>query len=253
VATQTDASAFGTQSGNWAREPTVLLTRVRRRRLQPRAHRAPVLVEQAALIGYGDHLSQALTRAEMVVECVVGRADAGRRVKGADGVALFDAPVILLHPLMHRPACPMAHLRPPLCADGARIGVVPVRRHLFGGMTNDRARSGEEALGAVPIPRLAQQGIDQVPVGVNGPVEVAPASVHLHIRLITMPLAPCFAAPLRPQSLVQQGSEAILPLLHRLVGERTAAREDHLGHVAQAQFVAQTPEDHEQGAVGRHL
>jgi len=37
------------------------------------------------------------------------------------------------------------------------------------------------------------------------------------------------------------------------VGEREAAREEHLGQVAQAEFVAKPPEHHEQGDVGRDL
>jgi len=40
----------------------------------------------------------------------------------------------------------------------------------------------EEALGGIHIPRFTEHRIDEVAVGVDRPVEIAPASIYLHIR-----------------------------------------------------------------------
>ena len=63
--------------------------------------------------------------------CRRERAKAAHRI-----VALFDAAVILLHPIVHVAAGPVLHLRPQRFADGARVGVVPVRGHLLGGVAD---------------------------------------------------------------------------------------------------------------------
>ena len=68
-----------------------------------------------------------------------------------------------------------------------------------------------------------------------------------------MPLFARFAVSLGAQALREQRSEALLPLPHGLMGEGEAAREEHLGQIAQAEFVAQPPEHDEQRAVGGDL
>jgi len=58
--------------------------------------------------------------------------------------------------------------------------------------------------------------------------EVAPPPRHLHVGLIH-------------------------PVPHRLMGEGEAAREKHLGDVAQAQLVLQTPRHDQHGDIGVYL
>jgi len=65
-----------------------------------------------------------------------------------------------------------------------------------------------------------------------------------------MPTAAHLAAPAPPQSLGQGGGEFGFPRPDGLVAEHDAAHGKHLGQVAQAQFVAQTPEHHEGDDIG---
>src|SRR5262249_6927132 len=81
----------------------------------------------------------------------------------------------------------------------------------------------------------------------------APAPIDPEVRLVRVPLRTALPVPLGPQPVSEQRGEAGLPLAHRLVREDEAALEEHLGQVAQAQLVAQPPEDHQQDEVGRVL
>src|SRR4051812_47774150 len=71
-----------------------------------------------------------------------------------------------------------------------------------------------------------------------------------YLRLIDVPTAAHLAAPAPAQVLGQGRRELGLPLPDRLIAEHDAAHGEHLGQVAQAQFVAQAPEHHERDDVG---
>jgi hypothetical protein len=68
-----------------------------------------------------------------------------------------------------------------------------------------------------------------------------------------MPFLAGLAPALGPQALREQRGEARLPLPDGLLCEGKAAREEHLGQVAQAQLVAESPEDDEERDVGGDL
>jgi len=76
--------------------------------LEQRAHLSPALLEQAALLGKRDRLVEACADTKMVTEFVVGCAEPGGGVEGAEPahglVPLLDAPVVLLDPVVHVPA-----------------------------------------------------------------------------------------------------------------------------------------------------
>jgi len=90
---------------------------------------------------------------------------------------------------------------PQYLANGARVGIMSVRRHLLRRMPDHRTRPREEALGGVHVARFAQHRIDQVALGIDRSVEVAPPSVHLYIGLVRMPLFAGFAPSLGAQAL----------------------------------------------------
>ena len=73
---------------------------------------------------------------EVAADIVVGRAEARRRLKGAEAahglVAPLEAPVILLQPVVQVLAAAVGHPLAQDLADGARVGVVPVGSNLPG-------------------------------------------------------------------------------------------------------------------------
>ncbi len=68
-----------------------------------------------------------------------------------------------------------------------------------------------------------------------------------------MPGATGLALTFGTQLIGEQWSEAGFPLTHRLMRELEAAFQEHLGEVAQAEFVAHAPEDDQQHDVGREF
>ena len=106
--------------------------------------------------------------------------------------------------------------------------------------------SPEEAPGGVLVPVLAEHGVEEHPLAVDGAVEIAPAPGDLHVGLVQVPGAVGLAAPLRSQLVREQRGEADLPGADRLVADLEAALEEQLSDVAEARLVAETPEHGEQ-------
>src|SRR3954467_9866760 len=85
---------------------------------------------------------------------------------------------------------------------------------------------------AAAMSRCSEQYVDQVPVPVDGAIQIAPAPVHLQVCLIHIPAAAHLAAPAPPQLLGQGRREFGLPLPDRLMTEHDAAHGEHLGQIA---------------------
>ena len=144
----------------------------------------------------------------------------------------------------------MPHALAEFGADRPGVAVVAVGRDPIRGHAGDRLGGAEERLSGRHVAVLAEQHVDQVPVPVDGAIQVAPAPVHLEICLIHVPAAAHLAAPAPPQILGQGRGELGFPLPDGLMAEHDAAHGEHLGQIAQAQLVAQAPEHHEGDDIG---
>src|SRR4051794_9647439 len=215
--------------------------------------RGPPEVEQSAAVG-GNVLMVAGARAEKVAEFIVSATEPGRRSWALEAphgsVAAFDAAVILLQPVVQVGAGPVPHIFAQLGADRPGVAVVAVGRDPVRRDAGDRLRGAEERLSGRHVAVLAEQHVDQVPVPVDGAIQIAPAPMHFQVCLIYIPAAAHLAAPAPPQLLGQGRRELGFPVPDRLVAEHDAAHGKHLGQVAQAQLVAQAPEHHEGDDVG---
>ena len=86
---------------------------------------------------------------------------------------------------------------------------------------------------------LAEHRIDQRAITVDGPVQVAPASRDLHVRLVQVPGGASLFSALCAQLRSEQRSEAELPSADGLVRDLETALEQRLGDIAEAQLVPQ--------------
>jgi len=108
-------------------------------------------------------------------------------------VALFHSSVILLDTVVKVTVRPMRHLTAEYSADGSRVGVVAISRHLFWSATGHFLGLLEELLGRRHISLLTQHAVHQVAVPVNGPKQVVPLAGHLDVRLVGVPRAASLA------------------------------------------------------------
>jgi hypothetical protein len=138
--------------------------------------------EWLSSLGRGDELVRTSPGPEVVSEFVEGTAEAFRRseaFKAQQGVvALFDSSVVWLDPIVFVAATPMLDLLPEHFGDGARRGVVSVGGHLFRAASGHGLGTAEEALGRGPISFRTQQGVDELPVPIDGTIQVTPPSTH---------------------------------------------------------------------------
>ena len=71
--------------------------------------------------------------------------------------------------------------------NGAWIGAMTISRHPFWSMTNCLESLLEKSLRGIHIALLAQHGINQVAISINGTIEVAPLPMNFDGGLIHIP------------------------------------------------------------------
>src|SRR3954469_13925968 len=142
---------------------------------------------ESAAIG-GNMLGRAGARAEKVAEFIGSPEEPGGRSRALEAphgpVSAFDAAVILLQPVVQVATGPVPHSLAEFGADRPGVAVVAVRRDPVRRDAGDRLGGAEERLRGCHIAVLAEQHVDQVPVPVDGAIEIAPAPVHLQVCLI---------------------------------------------------------------------
>jgi hypothetical protein len=121
-------------------------------------------------------------------------------------------------------------------ADGRWIRIVTVARDPIWRYTGDGPRRSKEGLSGREVAVLAQH--------------------HIHQRhrdrwcdLVDVPASTDVATPTAPQVLGQSRRQLRFPHPDRLMAEPDPAEREHLGEIAKAQLVAQTPKHHERDGV----
>lgn len=106
---------------------------------------------------------------------------------------LLDPSMVLLQPIIEILVGPMLNVAAHYLAYCSWIGRMAVRRHLIGNMANDINRLLEKLLGRLHVPLLAQPRINQIAIPIDGPVQITPLPMHLHVRFINIPGGPCLS------------------------------------------------------------
>ncbi len=102
----------------------------------------------------------------------------------------------------------------------------------------DLDQASQESACCRAVPMLAQHRVEEIPVPVDGPVEVAPAAADLHVGLVQILGAPATTSALRTQLLADHWREAILPAADGLMTDLVAALHEELCDVTEAELVA---------------
>jgi hypothetical protein len=70
-----------------------------------------------------------------------------------------------------------------------------IRRHLVGNMATDLGGSPEKSLSRFHVSFLAQHGIHQIAISVNGPIQITLLAPHFQVDFIHIPGSPCSPTP----------------------------------------------------------
>ena len=82
--------------------------------------------------------------------------------------------MILLQSIVEIAIGPVEHVTAQGLADRTRVGIMPIRRHSFWRVTDDIDSLLEKALGCLHVSLLTEHGINQIPIAIDGPIEIAP-------------------------------------------------------------------------------
>jgi len=100
---------------------------------------------------------------------------------------------------------------------------------------------------------LAEHRIEQVPIPVDGAVEIAPVASDLHVGFVEIPGDAAATATLPAEPVGKEWSEAGFPLADRFVRDGEASEEELLRDVTEAELVAEAPKDRVEDDIGRVL
>ena len=99
-----------------------------------------LVAEHLALVGKGNLLLHRRTDPKELAHFIEGAAEARGLGHASEpthgGIALFDATVILLQSIVEVAVGPVEHVTAQGLADGTRVGVMPIGRHPFWGVSN---------------------------------------------------------------------------------------------------------------------
>jgi hypothetical protein len=97
-------------------------------------------------------------------------------------VALFNAPMVLLHMIIQVAVRPMRHPVPEDIPNGTRVGIMAVGGDAVRHHPGHCPRRAEEGLCRCRVACVTEAHIHQVAVTIDRPVEVLPCALHLDIR-----------------------------------------------------------------------
>src|SRR5215471_21365396 len=166
----------------------------------------------------------------------------------------LDSAMVLFKSIIQVDARPVADLAAQRRTDRARVRVVPVGSHPVRHKAGNRPCRAEEPLSRSHVTGLAQHRVDEVPVAIDRPIQVAPAAMDLEVGFIDIPAlartASCAVTPLA-QHLAHHGQQLRLPLPDALMADGEPTQEHDLAEIPQCQPVAQPTEHHEGDDVAR--
>src|ERR1700749_3879662 len=114
----------------------------------------------------------------------------------------------------------MAYVAAKFGIDRSRVTVVPVRCHPGRRDAGNRLGRPEEGSGSRHVACFAQPDIYQGTRCIDGSIEIAPATLDLHVRLVHIPAFADLAAAAPASQILSQGRcELCLPVTYRLVAE----------------------------------
>ena len=100
---------------------------------------------------------------------------------------------------------------------------------------------------------FTEHGIKQVPISIDGTVQVTPAATDFDVRLVQIPGGASLAATFGAKILTDHRRKSELPGPYGLVADLESTLQKEFCHIAETELVFQTPENSEQYDVSRKM
>ena len=143
------------------------------------------------------------------------RRSGGEAFESARGpVALFDAPMVLLHMVVQIAVGPVRHPVPEDVPNGAWIGIMAVRRDPVRRDPGHHPRRPKEGLGRCKVSGLTEAHIHEVAISIHRSVEVLPLALDTNIGFVHVPAVSDLTVPPRAKRLTEERSELAFPFPH---------------------------------------
>ena len=206
----------------------------------------------------GDVLVVTGSATEKVAELIVLSAEPVCRVMLLEAAHTSDPPLdpamVLFQSIIQIDVRPVTDAATQRRADRTRVRVVPVGCHPVRHKASNRPCRAKESLGRLHVTGRAQHRVDQVPVAIDGPIQIAPLALNLEVGLICIPTlprpTPCAMTPFA-QSFAHDGQQLRLPPTDTFVADGEPAQQHDLAEISQRQSVAQPAKHHERDDIAR--
>jgi hypothetical protein len=165
-------------------------------------------------------------------------------------VALFDSTMVLFNVIVQIWIAPMHDLFAQRFTNCSRIRVMPVGRHPFWCLLGDLQRIPQKAFGRIHIPVFTEHRIDEIPITINGSVEIIPGSANANVGFVAMPGPTSLSLPLGSEFVTEEWSETTFPVAHGFMSEFKASFQKHFSKVTKVQVVVHAPGDDQKNDVG---
>jgi hypothetical protein len=124
----------------------------------------------------------------------------------------LDPAMVLFKSIIQIDARPVADVVAQRRADRSWVGIMPVGCHPVRHKAGNRPCRAEEPLGRSHVTGRAQHRVDEVPVAIDRPIQVAPAALDLEVGFVNIPAlaraVSCAATPLSHASPITGSSFA---------------------------------------------
>src|SRR5512142_863626 len=117
----------------------------------------------------------------------------------------------------------MQHVTAKRLADRTWIGIMPIGRDSFWGVADDVASLLEKALGGLHISFLAQPGVHQIAIPIDGTIQITPFAMDTDVGFVHVPGRSGLSTTPSTQLIRHERGKTGFPVSNRLMREHKAA------------------------------
>ena len=108
----------------------------------------------------------------------------------------------------------------------------------------------KECFGPFHISRGTESDIDEIPIGINAPIEITPGACDLNISFIYKPYTAYFSPPFSSNLFGKMREIFFFPIPNSFMCKREATDQKNLGNISKTEFIPDSQEQSLENNVG---